>query len=80
MRTRPPRAGTIVADIVDLLRSDGQARIPAIHTGVNVRRKRRKLPAVSEASIRGALSANRESRGHGLFKAGQRGLYSLVDD
>jgi hypothetical protein len=69
-----------VADVADFLRSNAPARIPAIHTSVNARRRQRNLPAVSEASVRGALNANKNGKGHGLFQAKQRGLYSLVDD
>lgn len=77
MRTRPPRAGTIVADIVDYLSSKDRASIAAIYAEVNARRERRRLPQVSEASIRGALNANGEGKGHDTFRRERRGLYSL---
>lgn len=80
MRSRAAAAGTIVVDIADFLRSNGPARISAIHAAVNARRGLRKLPAVSEASIRGALNENKNDKGHELFQARQRGLYSLSGD
>lgn len=76
-RTRPPRPGTIVADIAEYLRVKNGARIAAIHADVNARRRRRGLPTVPAHSIRGALNSNKGNKGHGLFRCEQRGVYSL---
>lgn len=77
MRTRPPRAGTIVADIAEYLGSARKASIEDVHTAVNARRRRRGLPPVPQASVRGGLNSNRGTAGHGLFKREGRGVYSL---
>lgn len=77
-RARVPRVGSIVADIADFLDLNDSSRIAAIHADVNARRHRRGLPAVSEASIRGALNSNTGHKGHGLFRREERGLYSLA--
>jgi hypothetical protein len=79
VRTRPPRQGTIVADIADYLDSKGRAWIGEIHANVNARRQGRGLPAISKESIRGTLNSNTDGGGHELFKRERRGLYSLAE-
>lgn len=77
MRTRPPRPGTIVADIAGYLGSAGRAGIDEIHTAVNARRQQRGLPPVPKSSVRGTLNSNKETEGHGMFNCESRGVYSL---
>jgi hypothetical protein len=78
MRTRPPRAGTIVADAVEFLCSRESGEIRAIRVEVNARRARRGLPAVSADTIRGQLNSNVVGKGHELFERTRRGLYVLA--
>lgn len=78
MRTRPPRAGTIVADATEFLRNRGSGEIAAIGVEVNAKRARRGLPKVSVDTIRGQLNSNIVGKGHELFERKRRGLYVLA--
>lgn len=77
MRTRPPRPGTLVADVAAFLGRRGSRTVEQIHAAVNRVRQRRKLPPVSLDSVRGALNSNVVGKGHELFERERRGVYSL---
>jgi len=76
-RTRARRAGTVIADVAEFLARNGTSGIAAIHDEVNARRRRRELPEVARASIRGTLNSNTGDKGQRLFRREGRGLYSL---
>lgn len=77
MRQRPPRPGSIVADISALLGQCEYATLEKIHEAIIEARRKRGLPPVPKSSIRGALNSNTGSKGHGLFRRTERGRYAL---
>lgn len=74
---RPPRAGTIVADIENYLRTQGKATVGELEDALAAMRSARGLPGIKPESVRGALSANTGELGHRLFIRQSRGLYAL---